>query len=186
MAPKADMLATYQMVGLPVPVVSKVDVGRLLRELEQVDAALSQATLRSPGATFEAPKASSLFEKTLKLNKLDVLQAADRQRLQQFLEAARNSAPVLNFSFSVDPSQAFMEKLIVWLRREIHPLMLVTIGLQPNIGAGCVVRSTNKYFDMSLRQAFNNKQDMLRDALLPAATPAASQEPVAAPVEVAA
>ena len=54
---------------------------------------------------------------------------------------------------------------MTWLRREIHPLVLMTVGLQPNIGAGCIVRTTNKYFDFSLRQDFANKRDLLQAAL---------------------
>jgi hypothetical protein len=42
---------------------------------------------------------------------------------------------------------------------------LITIGLQPNIGAGCVVRTTNKYFDLSIKQDFLSKRNLLLEAL---------------------
>jgi len=33
--------------------------------------------------------------------------------------------------------------------------------LQPTIAAGCIVRTTNKYFDFSLRQDFTDKRELL-------------------------
>jgi F0F1-type ATP synthase delta subunit len=89
---------------------------------------------------------------------------------------------VLHISFSADPSVSFLEKLMAWLRKEIHPLVLVTVGLQPSIGAGCIIRSTNKQFDLSLRQDFKKKQDMLRDKILEATVPEPTAEPQGIPV----
>ena len=63
-------------------------------------------------------------------------------------------------SFSADPSVTFLTKLMTWLRQEIHPQVLLTVGLQPTIGAGCILRTTNRYFDFSLRQDFANKRTM--------------------------
>lgn len=64
-------------------------------------------------------------------------------------------------SFSADPSPLFTQRLISWLRQNIHPDLLLQVGLQPTIGAGTVVRTTNKYFDLSLREFFNQKKAVL-------------------------
>jgi F0F1-type ATP synthase delta subunit len=119
------------------------------------------------------------MDQTVQLNKLNLLQAEDRVALQQFLDAVKRQSPVIHMSFSADPSAAFIEKLMVWLRREIHPVLLLTIGLQPTIGAGCIVRTTNKYFDFSLRQDFLKKRDLLLAKL--SATPASTLPPMPAP-----
>jgi F0F1-type ATP synthase delta subunit len=50
---------------------------------------------------------------------------------------------------------------VTWLRANIHPQALVQVGLQPNIAAGCVVRTANKQFDLSLRQSFAKHKDLL-------------------------
>jgi hypothetical protein len=42
---------------------------------------------------------------------------------------------------------------------------LVRVGLQPNIGAGCVVRTTNKSFDFSLRRFFDSKHEFFMKKL---------------------
>ena len=159
------------MVGLPVQVVSPTDLGRLIRELEKLDDLLHQAELRGEAAT-KMPETSRLLDKSLELNKVNLMVASERRVLLQFLEAIRSKAPVLHMSFSADPPQSFMEKIASWFRKEIHPLALVTVGLQPNIGAGCVLRSRNKYFDLSLRQDFEDKKNLLRDAISEKMAPA--------------
>lgn len=160
-------------LALPMLVASPIDVGRLIRELESLNEAVSQAELRHHEA--KMPRTSHMMDQTIELNKLNLLEAKDRQALQGFLTSIKEKAPVLHMSFSADPSPAFIEKLMSWLRREIHPLVLLTIGLQPNIGAGCVVRSTNKYFDMSLRQDFESKRGLLRESLAALSAPAKAE-----------
>lgn len=155
---------------LPVAVVSPTDVGRLIRELETLDNTLLELGIRQSGQEVHLPRTSRLLGQIMELNGLNLLHKSDRQRLLRFLETVRDRAPVLHMSFSSDPSPAFMEKLLAWLRQEIHVQVLVTVGLQPTIGAGCIVRSTNRYFDFSLRQDFVSKQAMLLDALTPKAT----------------
>jgi F0F1-type ATP synthase delta subunit len=168
-----------KILQLPVVIASPTDLGRLIRELAMIDEQLLQLSLRKPGSEVKLPKTTQLMDQLISINKLNLLQPEDRQWLQQALEAVSQKAPVIHMSFSVDPSTAFLEKLMVWLRREIHPLMMITIGLQPNIGAGCVVRSTNRVFDFSLRQNFALKRAMLRQAL--SASPPAVPAPITAP-----
>ena len=100
------------------------------------------------------------------INGLDMLQQQDRERLRTFLETVKSRAPVMHMSFSTDPSPEFVAKLMAWLRQEIHPQLLLTVGLQPTIGAGCVVRTTNRYFDFTLRQSFAQKRDLLLSQLV--------------------
>ncbi len=154
-------------ISLPTLVVGPVDVGRLIRELEAINEALLELGLRAGGQEVKLPKTSLLLDQTVELNKLNLLHESDRQTLSQSLETIKQSAPLLHISFSTDPSSTFLEKLMGWLRREIHPSLLVTVGLQPNIGAGCVIRGTNHYFDFSLRQHFAAQRELLMASLMP-------------------
>jgi hypothetical protein len=157
----------HQKTGaIPLNIVSPVDVGRLLRELENYDDVMEQNRLRGAKSPATAEfQMSKLLQATAELNKLNLTDAASRKNLQKFLTEVRAHAPVLHMSFSADPSGVFIEKLMSWLRREIHPTVLLTIGMQPSIGAGCIVRSTNKYFDFSLRKDFEKKSDVFIKAL---------------------
>lgn len=146
---------------LPNAVIGRVDVGRLVREMEALDNFLSQAAIRQPGTAVKLPKTSRVLDETIQLNQLNVLRDDERKRLNDFLQAVYKEAPMVHISFSADPSSFFMQRLMAWLRQEIHPLVLVQVGLQPNLGAGCVIRTDNRYFDFSLRNRFTEKRDLL-------------------------
>jgi hypothetical protein len=146
---------------LPVMVSGPTDIGRLFRELELIDQALLQLGLRKGGSEVKMPKTSRLMDQVIETNKLNLLHKLDRTELEHFLNAIKEKSPVLHMSFSADPSPGFIEKLMTWLRKEIHPQLLLTIGLQPTIGAGCIVRTTNKQFDFSLREDFLSKRELL-------------------------
>lgn len=150
---------------LPAAIARPADVSRLARELKMINDSLLQLSLRSGGTPVKMPKTSQLMDQIAQLNKLNLLKPEDRKVLEHYLLVLQTKAPVLHISFGADPTAAFIEKLMIWLRLELHPQILLTIGLQPNIGAGCVVRSTNKYFDLSLRQAFTNKRELLLAAI---------------------
>lgn len=164
MAPNANV-ATDTYLHLPLSIVTKVDVGRLIRELDQIDAFLKGAAIRQPGTAVKMPRTSRLLDETVEINKLNLLHEEDRIRLIQFVNQVRTEAPIMHISFSADPSPAFTGKLITWLRSEIHPVVLLQLGLQPNIGAGCVLRTTNKYFDFSLRERLKQKGGILAETL---------------------
>lgn len=153
----------HGIVGLPFIVATPSDVGRVLTELEIIDNNYLQKKLGGKDHTDQ--KLSSMLEQTASLNKIDLSKAEGRHHLESFLTAVRKKAPVLHFSFSAEPSGTFLEKLIAWLRQEIHPLTIVTVGLQPTIGAGCVIRSTNKYFELSLRNDFAKNKGLLLKTL---------------------
>jgi F0F1-type ATP synthase delta subunit len=156
-----DAGSAPKKLSLPVTVAGPGDVGRLILELENINETLLQLGLRKAGDEVKMPKTSSLMDQTVETNKLNLLHDTDRVTLQHFLTDIKQRSPVLHISFSADPSPAFTAKLMTWLRREIHPFVLLSVGLQPTIAAGCIVRTTNKQFDFSLRQDFLNKRDLL-------------------------
>jgi hypothetical protein len=154
MAPSTSFL-------LPSLVVGPMDIGRLTREVEALNEYLRQAALRSPGQdTPKLPRTTRMLDELAILNKLNLLLPTDRTRLASSLAELTAKAPTLHISFAVDPS-AFVDKIIIWLRQNIHPQLLLRIGLQPTIAAGCVVRTPNHYYDLSLRKHFAAKHDLL-------------------------
>lgn len=165
---------------LPALVYGPVDVGRLIRELSSLNDNLLQMKLRKTGTKVNLAKPSPLLDQLATINKLNLIHDEDRQVLEDFLAKVKASAPVVHMSFSADPSPLFLDKLITWLRREIDPLILLNIGLQPNIGAGCILRTNNQVFDLSLKQDFIRKRELLVSKLVPASL---SQEPKEAPAE---
>ncbi len=148
-------MAPDKLAGLQVPalIMTPLDVTRLRRELMALDEYFRQEALRTPGqTTAKLPKTSRLLDELIESNRLNLLDATTRQRIIAFLTDVAEHAPVIHISFATDPSSAFLHKIVQWLRQNIHTSMLVQVGLQPAIAAGCVVRTTNKYFDLSLHQ----------------------------------
>ena len=154
-----------QTMTLPTLVFGLVEVRRLHREIESLEAYLQQARIRAAGAQAPLPRLSRMLEACATTNHLNLMQADDRQKLTAFLQAVAATAPTIHMSFAVDPSSGFTAKIVTWLREQVHPLALLQLGLQPSIAAGCIVRTNNKVFDFSLRQAFDAHRSMLVEAI---------------------
>lgn len=174
-------------ITLPVGIVSPTDIARLTREIEGIDNFFRDQKIRNGGETNAMPRLSKLMDQLAVENKINLLVDVDRAKVLTILEQLHKSAPILHISFSVDPPGAYVQKVVAWLRGNVHQYALVTVGLQPNIGAGCVVRTTNKMFDFSLREFFAEKRDFFVEKLHMAITDptfSESNEVVPAPVKV--
>ena len=165
MAPEQGQNSEKQELKLPVLVFGVVEVRRLKRELEALDDYMQQTTIREPGRQPALPRLSRLMEGLATDNGRNLLVDSDRQELRQFLGNIEKTAPTVHVSFASDPSSAFIAKLVTWLRGNIHPQILLQIGLQPTIAAGCIVRTANKSFDLSLRQNLTEQRGKLIEAL---------------------
>lgn len=156
---------------LPSLIVSPSDLKRARRELEAVDDYMHQAGLRGSalkdgdGNQLKVPQTSRIVEALVTETGLNLLRAGDRQKLLHFVTELTKHAPVLHISFASEPSAMFLGKLLNWLRSNIHPQVLVSIGLQPSIAAGCIIRTANKQIDMSLAQAFEDARGQLVESL---------------------
>lgn len=140
-----------ERLKLPLSVIGQVDIARLMRELNGLEDFFVSAKARSPGVSMQLPRLTRLLEQLAKDNSLNLLSQADRAELLQSLKTIYEQAPKLHISFAVEPSPKAFEKILAWIRANIHPDALLQVGLQPGIAAGCMLRTTNKVFDMSLR-----------------------------------
>lgn len=157
-------MALEKRLTLPVLVFGMVELRRLSRELESLDEYLRQMAIRRQ-AKFEMPRSSRMLEALASDNQLDLLKGNERAALRTFLADTLAHAPSMHMSFAADPSAAFMAKLVTWLRANIHPLVLLEVGLQPTIAAGCIVRTNSKIFDLSLRSQFLKQNELLNAEL---------------------
>lgn len=189
--------ATDQIV-LPEQLTSSVDLSRLIRELEALDESLRQAQLRKPGTPTKLAKTSATLEDLARQNDIALTDQKQREQLIKLLDAFLQHAPRVHMSLAAEPSGAFVRKVVVWMRANLHPLILLEVGLQPTLAAGCMVRTENRMFDMSLRHRFTENRHMLVEKIremnaaepLPAATasapaPAAPAKPAPAPAAAA-
>ncbi len=158
---------------IPLQIVSQGDLHRVKRELRSLDDYIKQAQLRQPGTPLERlPKTSRSLNDLATLNKLNLLSEEDREKTGTFLDQLIDHGPVVNVSFATDPSSAFMVKLTAWFRENIDPLIMVNVGLEPTIAAGCIVRTDNKLHDFSLRRHFSAQRPLLLSKIRGATKPA--------------
>ncbi len=157
--------AQKHLLVLTASVVGRVDVGRLIRELGALENYIGQEAIRKPGEPLILPRLTRQLTHLAQVNELDLAKVADVTNLKKFLEDAKDHAPLMHMSFGAEPSPRFLDHLITWLRKEVHPLTLIQIGMQPTIGAGCLLRTQNKYFDFSLRHRFTDERGKLLDLL---------------------
>jgi len=142
-------------------VVSQADVTRLNRELDSLDDFFVSAKARPAGSSIAPPKLSHALEALAEENGLNLLDEKARQILADQLAAVYKEAPNFHISFAVEASPKSLERILTWMRQSIHPQLLLQVGLQPTIAAGCVLRTTNKIFDMSLRARLNSQTEYL-------------------------
>ncbi len=151
---------------LPLQIIGQGDANRVRRELNDLDDYIRQAGLRQPGTPLKTlPKTSRGLSDFAAINKLNLLEADDRQTAMSYLDELISRAPIVHISFAVDPSAAFMAKIAAWFRDKIDPLILINVGLEPNIAAGCTLQTDNHYHDFSLRQHFLDQRQSLMDRI---------------------
>lgn len=147
---------------IPPSLISEADISRMLRELVNLDNYIKQTKLRQPGSPIERlPKTSKSLNDFSTLNHINLLIDKDRDYANDFLEELIKNAPVVHISFATDPSAAFMSQIIAWFRHNIDQLVLVNIGLEPTIAAGCTLRTDNRFHDFSLRHHFDDQRSLL-------------------------
>lgn len=150
---------------LPLGVVSAADISRLVREVAGLDEFFIAAKARKSGTGLQPPRLTRLLDQLSKDNQLNLLQAAHRQALSEQLQKLQKAAPALHISFAAEPPAKIVEHILAWLRENIHPHALLQVGLQPSIAAGCVLRTQNKVFDMSLQAHLEKEKAYLMELI---------------------
>lgn len=149
---------------VPLSVVSRSDISKSLRELTVIDDYFHQAAVR--GSKDQAmPALGKALGSMAEANRLNLLHAEDRSQLKSFLTKLKAQAPVVHMSFPSEASASFLARILEWFRANVHPYTVLHVGLQPELAAGCIVRTTNKSFDFSFRKRLEQSKQKLITAL---------------------
>lgn len=157
------VVATYAELALPPSVVSRIDVSRLLDELEHIDNALTTITVRAGVGvqTKTMPTLSEQLNDFLVKNKLTLKTAQERTHIIKLVRALKDNVPVIHMTFAVSADPESLGELAQWLRTSIHPQAVISVGLQPALVAGVYLRTPNHVHDLSLRAALKGGHDLL-------------------------
>lgn len=145
---------------LPLSVIGPAEISRLIREITSLEDYFIQAEA-SGGQGVKPPRITRMLEELVNENKANLLEHKVRDTLRVALQTLLEKSPTVHISFAADPPPKALERILIWLRENVHPTILVRVGLQPNIAAGCVLRTANKIFDMSLKARFVQEEDYL-------------------------
>ena len=145
---------------LPLSVIGPGEISRLQREITSLEDYFIQAQA-SKGEGLAPPRLSRMLDELASTNKVNLLDRKARNDTRTGLAKLSETSPTIHLSFAADPPPKALERILIWLRENIHPNLLVRVGLQPNIAAGCVLRTANQIFDMSLKSRFASQQDYL-------------------------
>lgn len=149
---------------LPTTIASRRDIIRLHREIRSFIDVTTQSIMRHDNPV-KYPAISEQLRALAVTNQVDMRDPKRCEELLKKVDYVKANAPSIHISFPVEPTADILERLVVWFRQEIHPLIVIQVGIQPTIAAGVVVRTPNHQFDFSLRRHLYQNRHKLGEAL---------------------
>jgi len=158
---------TYNDFTLPSSVVSKVDLSRMVTEVERVDNEMTAAAVRSGNESQEVavPVLSQQLTDFLGQNELKLDNGKLRADLISQLRILKDKVPVIHMTFAVTADPTSLQELAQWVRTNVEPKAVIAVGLQPALVAGVYLRTPNHIHDLSLRGILKGQHDVLVNEL---------------------
>lgn len=152
---------------LPPALISRADLARLVREVENLDNELAVQKVREKGGKqgYHLPTMSQSLNDFLTTNEIDIANDQVRMELKEHLRVLKDKAPIVHMTFAVDADPDFLQQLVAWVRKEIHPQTLISVGLQPGLVGGMYLRTPNHVHDFSIRTLLKSKRDVMTHEL---------------------
>lgn len=153
---------------LPPALVTRADLSRLARDIETIDNELEAQKARNHAtgkSGYTMPVLSRALNDFADLNKLDLSDDQTRMLVKDQVKMLKEKAPVLHMTFAVEADPESLQKLVAYVRQEIHPLALISVGLQPNLVGGVYLRTPNHVHDFSVRNRLASTRGLIMQDL---------------------
>lgn len=152
---------------LPVSVLSRIDVLKLINELEQVenDYITARVQARTGLAAELQPSLTETLTDLLMINHLQIANDHHRQEVVRQLRALKDSAPAVHLAFASAVDKNSLREIVGWLRQSVHPQAVVSVGLQPDLIGGVYIRTPNKVHDLSVRAQLAGHRGLITEKL---------------------
>jgi G3E family GTPase len=154
-----------KLLLLPMTVTGHAHLAKLIRELETVENDLESQKARHHDATPTIPTMSQALADIIEINKVDITKTQQRMQLKSRLSFTKDRAPTMHFTFAVQADPESLQQLAEYVRREIHPQALISVGLQPVLVGGVYLRTPNHVHDFSLKQRLHDQRGLISQAL---------------------
>jgi F0F1-type ATP synthase delta subunit len=145
--------------------IGRPHIARVSRELEAVDTYMASQAIRNPKTPPVVPGVSRVLRELVEANDIALEDQAQRQQLIRKLKTIKDTAPVAHVTFAVEPDITILTDIARWMRDNTHEWALLSVGVQPNIIGGCVMRTPDKVYDVSFKKFFANKQADLQQVI---------------------
>jgi G3E family GTPase len=148
---------------LPPALTGRSELARLVREVESLDGELEAQKVRARGqqVAYKLPSTSKALSDFLEQNKVDITNDHKRMVLVEQLRKLKDHAPVVHLTFAADADPESLEYLVGYMRRELHPYTLLSVGLQPGLVAGAYMRTPNHVHDFSIKKLMAGKRGVI-------------------------
>jgi F0F1-type ATP synthase delta subunit len=146
---------------LPPSLIGHGELARMIREVEAVDGSLQAQKVRAEGQPMHMPEVGPVLQDFIEQNHIDLSDGKTVLALKEHLRTIKDHAPVVHMTFAVEADNLSLQKLASWLREEIHPYSLITVGLQPSLVGGVYLRTPNKVHDFTLKALLKGKRDII-------------------------
>jgi ATP synthase delta (OSCP) subunit. len=161
--------ATAQFI-LPSALITKADLARLVREIEDLDNEFEAQKARNqtegkPHEGYHMPAISEGLHEFVELNKIDLLDDNVRRELRRRVKRIKDKAPVLHMTFAVEADLPALRQLVEYIRKEFHPQALIEVGLQPSLVGGVYMRTPNRAYDFSIRAKLAENRNIIQQDL---------------------
>lgn len=151
---------------LPAALIGRADLSRLVREVEAVDNDIEAQRVRGAEQTgYHLPTMSRSLSDFLQLNKIEITDDQSRMKLTEGLRQLKDKAPIMHMTFAIEADPEALQQLVTWIRTEIHPHALLSVGIQPRLVGGVYLRTPNHVHDFSLRSFMKDKRSIMIDDL---------------------
>lgn len=152
---------------LPPSIVTRIDISRLVHEVEWIDNELTANAVRSKsgGEAHAEPATSGPLQDFLTQNKLSLADSLGRTDIIKQLRLLKDKVPTIHMTFAVTADRESLGELVLWLRQSVHPQTVIAVGLQPALVAGVYLRTPNHVMDLSMRTILRDSRSKLSEQL---------------------
>lgn len=152
---------------LPAALIGRSDLARLVRELEALDNDLESQKVRGGGAKdgYSMPTMSRSMTDFIQQNGIDLASDQTRMKVKDQLRILKDKAPVVHMAFASEADPEFLQQLVAWMRENIDPQALLSVGMQPSLVGGVYMRTPNHVHDFSLKALLKGKREVIVNEL---------------------
>lgn len=159
------MRETMEYTGfvLPSSVATKIDVTRLVTEMERIDGELvtRDAHIKAGVPITDQITFSEQMNDFLAANNLEIGDTLQRAGLINQLRQLKANAPIAHVTFASLVDTESLRQITAWLRESVHPQAVIVVGLQPSLVGGVYIRTPNHVHDFSLRAQLAGHRDII-------------------------